>query len=77
MSGSLNMNSEEVKASKDLIDCCMALFDGKDTAVVLGVLTSLVTLTLDDTGVPLDVFVAALRGSEAKLVSMRRARKRR
>jgi hypothetical protein len=56
-----------------LVEECSKIFDGQDFAVVLGALTTLVTVSLDDAGVPIDVFIAALRGSQAKLVSMRRA----
>lgn len=58
-----------------LVDACTAPFDGHDTAAVLGALTSLVTMTLADTGVPIDVFVEALRGSAAHLANLRKGKR--
>lgn len=60
-----------------LVATCSETFDGHGTAAVLAALTTLVTIVLDDTGVPIDVFVAQLRSSAAKLVSMRKARSKR
>jgi hypothetical protein len=60
-----------------LVDACSKIFDGHDTAVVLGCLTTLVTISLDDSGVPIEVFVKAMRGSQAKLDKMRKARSKR
>jgi hypothetical protein len=60
--------------AQHLVAMCSDAFDGHDTAAVLAALTTLVTITLDDTGVPIDVFVAQLRSSAAKLANMRKAR---
>lgn len=76
MSGAVH-SDPGAKQATDLVEACSKIFDGHDTAVVLGALTTLVTLALDDTGVPIDVFVKALRGSQNKLDSMRKARSKR
>lgn len=45
----------------DLVEECSKILDGQDF----------------DSGVPIDVFIAALRGSQAKLASMRKIRSKR
>jgi hypothetical protein len=79
MSGVQHSESSDTGAKQalDLVEACSKIFDGHDTAVVLGALTTLVTVSLDDTGVPIEVFVGALRGSQAKLDKMRKARSKR
>jgi hypothetical protein len=47
-----------------LIERMDKMFDGHDLALVFGTLTSFITMALDDSEIPLDVFVEALRGSE-------------
>lgn len=76
MSGEMNIDPGPKQAA-DLVEEMSKVFDGRDYAVVLGALTTMITCALDDSGVPLDVFIKALRGSQAKLVSMRKARSKR
>ncbi len=76
MSGALH-SDPGAKQALDLVEACSKIFDGHDTAVVLGALTTLVTVSLDDAGIPIDVFAKALRGSQAKLDKLRKTRGKR
>ncbi len=75
MSGVPHIDDDGARMATGLVEEVSKIFDGQDYAVVLGALTTLVTIALDDSGVPFDVFVKALRGSRAKLASLRNGAK--